>query len=94
MNKPRSNRKVSARAQVKEKPLGRVRLSQEELSEMNKRNRNKRQTVHRPSEASMFTMSQDYMRERSRVLRSVKESVARDKERALLESTSLGDLIK
>ncbi len=94
MNKPRSSRKVSAKARVKEKPIGPVKLSQEELSEINRKNRNQRQTIHRPSESSTFAMSQDYMRERARVLRSAKESGERDRERALLERTSLKDLIK
>ncbi len=93
MGNTRSKRKVSAKARVKEKPLGRVKLSKEELSVIRKQNRSHGKG-HKPSAATALGRSDTFMRNRARILRTSSESAERDKEQSLLETTSLRDLIK
>ncbi len=93
MNKPGYSRKVSAKARIKGKPFERVKLSQEELSVIRKQNRSHGKG-HKPSAATALGRSDTFMRNRASVLRTASQNAERDKERALLESTSLGDLIK
>ncbi len=85
--------KHSVKARVKDKPLERIKLSQEELSIIRKQNRSHGKG-HKPIAATELGRSDTFMRNRARILRTSSENAERDKEQSLLACTSLGDLIK
>jgi hypothetical protein len=75
------------------KKLPPIKLSLEERSAIGKQNRG-HGNGNAPSVSSSLWISHDHMHERAIKLRASYEKVAKAKEREMLESTSLGDLIK